>query len=179
MFFPSRALSGIQFVWRSPWWQNIALNYQVTCWCARSSKVPFYYISSYIHWLLCLLMQACNHCMSLVAPLHWPVAGIWLELDAIRVIWRGRRGVGGAPFTGDWMKKGRIMTSVTCWNMHYIIYGVISTLPFRLSLWFLQHNTAITIPSIVMVATHSATKEAVVAMKTPEERAASSQAIPS
>ena len=50
-------------------------------------------------------------------------------------------------------------------------------LPMCLSLWFLQHKTAVTIPNMVMVVIHSATKEAVVAMKTPEEKLASPQAI--
>ena len=43
--------------------------------------------------------------------LHRAVAGIGLELDAIRVIGRGRRGVGGAPFTGDWMRKEKTNNS--------------------------------------------------------------------
>ena len=42
-------------------------------------------------------------------------------------------------------------------------------LPFCFSLWIFEHNTAVTIPNTVTVATHSTTKEAVVAMKTPEE----------
>ena len=49
--------------------------------------------------------------------------------------------------------------------MHYIMVR----LPFCFSLWIFEHNTAVTIPKTVTVATHSATKEAVVAMKTPEE----------
>ena len=42
-------------------------------------------------------------------------------------------------------------------------------LPFCFSLWIFEHNTAVTTPNTVTVATHSATKEAVVAVKTPEE----------
>ena len=49
--------------------------------------------------------------------------------------------------------------------MHYIMVR----LPFCFILWIFEHNTAVTIPKTVTVATHSATKEAVVAMKTPEE----------
>ena len=42
-------------------------------------------------------------------------------------------------------------------------------LPFCFSLWIFEHNTAVTIPKTVTVAIHSATKAAVVAVKTPEE----------
>ena len=42
-------------------------------------------------------------------------------------------------------------------------------LPFCFSLWIFEHNTAVTTPNTVTVATHSATKETVVAVKTPGE----------
>ena len=43
------------------------------------------------------------------------------------------------------------------------------SLPFCFSLWIFEHNTAVTIPKTVTVATHGATKEEVVAIKTPGE----------
>ena len=42
--------------------------------------------------------------LSLMGPLHCTVAGIWLELDAVRAFggkWRGRGDVGWAPLLGD------------------------------------------------------------------------------
>ena len=43
------------------------------------------------------------------------------------------------------------------------------SIPFCFSMKFCQDNTVVTTPNTVTVATHSATKEAVVAVKTPEE----------
>ena len=49
--------------------------------------------------------------------------------------------------------------------MHYIMVR----LHFCFDLWIFEHNTAVTAPNTVTVATHSATKEAVVAIETLEE----------
>ena len=62
-------------------------------------------------------------------------------------------------------QKLQYITKVVYCNMHCITMR----LPFCFSLWIFEHNAAVTIPNTVMVATHSATREAVVAMKTPEE----------
>ena len=52
------------------------------------------------------------------------------------------------------------MDSVRCHrkNLYHMVQGK-----------FCQDNTAVTTPNTVTVATHSATKEAVVEMRTPEE----------
>ncbi len=83
----------------------------------------------------------------------------------------GRSGRGS--FVGRLKEKGR--TSI--WQLHletfYVLlchlYGLAVSIPFCFSLKFCQDNTAVTTPNTVTVAIHSATKEAVVAMKTPEE----------
>ena len=108
-----------------------------------------------------------------MGPLHWALAGIWLELDAVRAFGRkrrGREGLGEAPLSRDWKRKrepalGNVLHVETFMSMP----SIWPSIPFCFSLKFCQDNTAVTTPNTVTVATHSATKEAVVVMRTPEE----------
>ena len=62
-------------------------------------------------------------------------------------------------------QKLHYITKVAYCNLHYIMVR----LPFCFILWIFKHNTAVTTPNTVTVTTHSATKEAVVVVKTPGE----------
>ena len=77
-------------------------------------------------------------------------------------------------FVGRLKEKG-VPALVNCMLKHSLelsfYIAMPATIPFCFSLnsKFCQDNTAVTTPNTVTVATHSATKEAVVAVKTPEE----------
>ena len=74
------------------------------------------------------------------------------------------------------LKEKRKPALVNCMLKHslqlsslYHLYGLEVSIPFCFNLKFCHDNIAVTTPNTVMVTTHSATKEVVVAMKTTEE----------
>ena len=116
--------------------------------------------------------------LSRMGPLHCTVAGIWLELDGVRGFGRKRRrrgGVGVPPLLGDWKRKGEpaLANCMLKYSLFTIIIISMSSIwpsiPFCFSLKFCHNNTAVTTPKTVTMVTHSATKEALVEMRTPEE----------
>ena len=93
--------------------------------------------------------------------------GLWEEEEG-----EGRSGRGS--FVWRLKEKGR---TSTC-QLHVEVFTIIiismsfiwPSIPFCFSLKFCHNNTAVTTPKTVTMATHSATKEALVEMRTPEER---------
>ena len=76
---------------------------------------------------------------------------------------------GRSSFVGRLKEKGRTSTCQLHFETFISLSSIWPSIPFCFSLKFCHNNTAVTTPNTVMVATHSATKEAVVAIKTPEE----------
>ena len=81
----------------------------------------------------------------------------------------GRSGTGS--FVGRLKEKGITSTCQQHVETFMCMSSIWPSIPFCFSLKFCQDNTAVTTPNTVMVTTHSATKEAVVEMRTPEEGA--------
>ena len=85
----------------------------------------------------------------------------------------GERGGGGEEWegllVGRLKEKGRTSTCQLHVETFMSMPSIWPSIPFCFSLKHCQDNTVVTTPNTVMVATHSATKEAVVAVKTPEE----------
>ena len=83
---------------------------------------------------------------------------------------RGGEGRSGRGcIVGTLKGKGRTSIGNSHYNCYFYMSSIWPSMPFCFSLKFCQDSTAVTIPNTVTVATHSATKEVVVAMKTPEE----------
>ena len=94
--------------------------------------------------------------------------GLWGEEEG-----EGRSGRGS--FVGRLKEKGRTSTCQLHVETFTSMSSIWPSIPFCFSLKFCQDNTAVTTPNTVTVATHSATKEAVVEMRTPEEEEQRSQ----
>ena len=87
--------------------------------------------------------------------------GLWEEEE-----WEGRSGRGSfvgklkeKERTSTWQHVETVMSKPSIWP----------SIPFCFSLKFCQDNTAVRTPNTVSVATYRATKEAAIAMRTPEE----------
>ena len=124
------------------------------------------YMRTYIH----TSTQACSYFIVTDGPSplnsSWDLAGagcgqgLWEEEE-------GEERSGRGSFVGRLKEKGR---TISC-QMHVktFVSSIWPSIPFFFSLKFCQDNTAVTIPNTVTVTTHSATKEAVVAVNSPEE----------
>ena len=83
------------------------------------------------------------------------------------------RGGGGEEWEGSFVGRLKEKGRTNSCQLH--VETIISmsfkwpSIPFCFSLKYCQNNTAVTTPKTVTVATHSATKEEVVAVRTPEE----------
>ena len=84
----------------------------------------------------------------------------------------GGRGMGREEWEGLLCRETERDGRTSSWKQNAetfisIVIHIWPSIPFCFSLKICQDNTAVTTPNTVMVATHSATKEAVVAVKTP------------
>ena len=112
--------------------------------------------------------QACSYCIVTDGPS--PLNSSWDSVGAgcCQGPWGEEEGEGRSgrgSFVGRLKEKGR---TSTC-QLHSFLSFIWPSIPFCFSLNICHNNTAVTTPNTVTVATHSATKKAVVEMRTPEE----------
>ena len=123
---------------------------------------------------VCTFTQACSYCIVTDSPS--PLNSSWDLVGAgcCQVFWEEEEGEGrsgSGSFVWRLKEKGR---TSTC-QLHVEVFTIIiismssiwPSIPFCFSLKFCHNNTAVTTPNTVTVATHSATKEAVVVVQIP------------
>ena len=126
------------------------------------------YMRTYIH----TSTQACSYFIVTdnLSPLNssWDLAGagccqgLWEEEEG-----EGRSGRGS--FVGRLKEKGRTISCQMYVKTFVSMSSIWPSIPFCFSLKFCQDETAVTAPNTVTMTTHSATKEAVIAVNSPEE----------
>ena len=87
--------------------------------------------------------------------------GLWGEEEG-----EGRSG--RSSFVGRLKEKGRTSTCKLHVETFTSLSSIWPSIPFCFSWKFYHNNTAVTTPNAATVATHSATKEAMIEMRTPE-----------
>ena len=116
--------------------------------------------------------QACSYCIVTDGPSplnsSWDLVGV----GCCQGLWgeeEGEERSGRSSFVGRLKEKERTSTCQLHIETFISMSSIWPSIPFCFNLKFCHDNTAVTNPNTATMATNSATKEAVVEMRTPEE----------